>query len=119
MEKIIEDPSIHKEEIIEEFVNVLNEVKLDDFNVQAPIILVGDIETKFIDFIGVEICDLIIDAYLVNIVNCMKIVGEKSWCSQMQCGEANLKLNNGILRWCLKAFDLVISLSKQKIKAAS
>ena len=78
VEKIIEDPSIHKEEIIEEFVNVLNEVKLDDFNVQAPIILVGDIETKFIDFIGVEICDLIIDAYLVNIVNCMKIVGEKS-----------------------------------------
>ena len=43
-----------KEEIIEEVVNDLDEVKLDDCNVQVPIILVGDIETKFIDFIGVE-----------------------------------------------------------------
>ena len=43
-----------KEEIIEEVVNDLDEVKLDDCNVQAPIILVGDIETKFIDFIRVE-----------------------------------------------------------------
>ena len=64
--KINEDPSIHKdlevkmvetikEEIIEEVVNDLDEIKLDHCNVQAPIILVGDTETKFIDFIGVEI----------------------------------------------------------------
>ena len=50
---VIEEPEI-KEEIIEEVVNDLDEVKLDDCNVQAPIILVGAIETKFIDFIGVE-----------------------------------------------------------------
>lgn len=31
-----------KEEIIEEVFNDLDEVKLDDCNVQAPIILVGD-----------------------------------------------------------------------------
>ena len=64
--KINEDPSIHKdlevkmvetikEEIIEEVVNDLDEIKLDHCNVQASIILVGDTETKFIDFIGVEI----------------------------------------------------------------
>ena len=75
MEEIIKDPSIHKEEIIEEVVNVLNEVKLDGFNIQASIILVGDTETNFIDFIGVERFDLINNSYLVNIVNCMKIEG--------------------------------------------
>ena len=64
--KINEDPSIHKdlevkmvetikEEIIEEVVNDLDEIKLDHCNVQASIILVGGTETKFIDFIGVEI----------------------------------------------------------------
>ena len=42
-----------KEEIIEEVVNDLNDVKLDDCNVQAPIILVEDTETKIINFIGV------------------------------------------------------------------
>ncbi|KAK9994971.1 hypothetical protein SO802_024674 [Lithocarpus litseifolius] len=66
-----------KEEIIEEVVNVLNEVELDDFNVQAPIILVGDIETKLIDFIVVERFDLIIHSYLMNIINCMKIKDKK------------------------------------------
>ena len=65
MEKINEDPIIEKnleveivetikEEIIEEVVNDLDEVKLDDCNVQTPIILVGDTETEFIDFIGVD-----------------------------------------------------------------
>ena len=94
VEEIIEDPSIHKvlevkivetikEEIIEEVVNVLSEVKLDDFNVQSPIILVGDTETKFIDFIGVERFDLIIDSYLVNIVDCMKIKGQKVQVAQL------------------------------------
>ena len=66
-----------KEEIIEEVVNDLDEVKLDDCNVQAPITLVGDTETKFINFIGVERFDVIIDSYLVNIVNCMKIKGQE------------------------------------------
>ena len=61
-----------KEEIIEEVVNNLNEVKLDECNVEPPIILEGDTETKFIGF---ERFDLIIDSYLVNIVNCMKIKG--------------------------------------------
>ena len=57
MEEINEDPIIEKnlevmivetikEEIIEEVVNDLNEVKLDDCNVQAPIILVGDTKKK-------------------------------------------------------------------------
>ena len=44
-----------KEEIIDEVVNDLDEVELDDCNVQTPIILVGDTETKFIDFIGGKI----------------------------------------------------------------
>ena len=84
MWEINEDSSIHKdleveivetieEEIIEEVVNDLDEIKLDDCNIQTPIILVEDTKTKFIDFTGVERFDLIIDSYLVNIVNCMKI----------------------------------------------
>ena len=84
MWEINEDSSIHKdleveivetikEEIIEEVVNDLDEIKLDDCNIQTPIILVEDTKTKFIYFTGVERFDLIIDSYLVNIVNCMKI----------------------------------------------
>ena len=80
MGDINEDPSIHKDlevkmvetiedEVEEESFKDLDEVKLDDCNVQAPIILVGDTKTKFLDFIGVERFDLIIDSYLVNIVN--------------------------------------------------
>ena len=86
VEEINEDPIIEKDlkieivetiknEIIEEVVNNLDEVKFDDCNVQAPIVLVGDTETKFIDFIGVERFYVIIDSYLLNIVNCMKIKG--------------------------------------------
>ena len=86
VEEINEDPIIEKDlkieivetiknEIIEEVVNNLDEVKFDDCNVQAPIVLVGDTETKFIDFIGVERFYVIIDFYLLNIVNCMKIKG--------------------------------------------
>ena len=56
VEEINEDSSIEKDleveivetikkEIIEEVVNDLDEVKLDDCNVQAPIIYVGDTET--------------------------------------------------------------------------
>ena len=84
LEKINEDPIIEKdlkveivetikEEIIEEVFNYLEEVKLDDCNVQAPIILVGDTETKFIDFIGVDRFDSIVNFYLVNLNNYMKI----------------------------------------------
>ena len=61
-----------KEEIIKEVVNDLDEVKLDDCNIQAPIILVGDIETKFINFIGVDRFDSIDSFYLVNLYNFMK-----------------------------------------------
>ena len=61
-----------KEEIIDEVVKNLDEVKLDNCNVQTPIILVGDTEKKFIDFIGETRFDLIIDSYLVNIYNYMK-----------------------------------------------
>ena len=88
MEEINKDPIIEKDlkvkivetikkEIIEKVVNNLNEVKLDDHNIHAPIILVGDTETKFIDFIGVKRFDLIINSYLVNIVNGMNIKGEE------------------------------------------
>ena len=83
MEEINEDPIIEKdleleivenikEEIIEEVVNDPDEVKLDDCNVQASIILVGDTETKFIDFIGVDRFDSIDNSYLVNLYNYMK-----------------------------------------------
>ena len=43
----------------------------------------GATETKFIDFIGVERFDLIIDSYLVNIVNCMKIKGQEVQVAQL------------------------------------
>ena len=79
----VEIVEIIKEEIIEEVVNNLDEVKLDDCNVQAPIILVGANETKFIDFIGVERFDLIIDSYFVNIFNCMKIMGQEVQVTQL------------------------------------
>ncbi|XP_065636203.1 uncharacterized protein LOC136070324 [Quercus suber] len=80
VEEIDENPMIEKylevemaktteDEIEEESFKDLDEVKLDDCNIQAPIILVGDTETNFTDFIGVERFDLIIGSYLVNIVN--------------------------------------------------
>ena len=83
MEENNEDPIIEKdlevkivenieEEIIEEVVNDLDKVKLDNCNVQAPIILVGDTETKFIDFIGVDRFDSIASSYLVTLYNYMK-----------------------------------------------
>ena len=66
MEEINEDPIIEKDleieivetiknEIIEEVDNNLDEVKFDDCNIQVPIFLVGDTETKLIDFIGGKI----------------------------------------------------------------
>ena len=94
VEEINDDPIIEKnldseivetinEEIIVEVVNDLDEVKLDDCNVQASIIFVGNSETKFIDFIGVERLYLIIDSYLVNIFNCMKINGQEVHVTQL------------------------------------
>ena len=61
-----------KEEIIDEVVNALDEVKLDASNIQVPIILVGDTKTKFIDFIGVDSFYSIVSSYLVNLYNYMK-----------------------------------------------
>ena len=103
VEEINEDPIIeknleveivetNKEEIIEEVVNDLDEAKLDDCNIQAPIILVGDIETKFIDFIEVERFDLI-NTYLVNTVNCMKIKEEEVLAAQLRTFKFGNKTN--------------------------
>ena len=66
-----------KEEIIREVVNDVDEIKLDGCNVQASIILEGDTETKFIDFIGVDKFDAIVSFYLVNLNNCMKTKEKK------------------------------------------
>ena len=71
------------EDIIKKVVNDLNEVKLDDCNVQTSIILAGDAKTKFIDFIGMERFDLIIDSSLVYIFNCMKINGQEVHVTQL------------------------------------
>ena len=43
----------------------------------------GDTGTKFIDFIGLERFDMIIDSYLVNIINCMKIKGQEVQIAQL------------------------------------
>ena len=67
-----------KEEIIEEVVNDLDEVKLDDCNVQASIIFLGDTKTNFIDFIGVDRFDSIVSSYLVNLYNYMKTKEKES-----------------------------------------
>ena len=40
-------------------------------------------DISLIDFIGVERFDLIIDYYLVSIVNCMKIKGEEVHVAQL------------------------------------
>ena len=108
VEEINEDPIIEKDlevkivetikkETIEEVVNDLDDVKLDDCNVQAPIILVGSTETKYIDFIGVERFDLIIESYLVNIFNCMKIKGKEVQVAQVMTfkfGKNTKKMKN-------------------------
>jgi len=52
----------------------LDKINLDYCNkAQSPIILVGGTKPKFINFIGFERFDAIIDSYMVNLVNCMKI----------------------------------------------
>ena len=98
-----------KEEIIEEIVNDL-EVKLDDCNVQAPITLVGDTETKFINFIGVQRFDVIIDSYLVNIVNCMKIKGQEVQVAQ------SMKYIQSICSLDMKDFKFQISNFKNELE---
>ena len=63
----------YEEEIVEKIVQDFDEIKLNDYQSQDAIILVEDNTSNFIDFIGVERFDAIIDSYLMNIVNCMKI----------------------------------------------
>ena len=99
MEKDLEVKIVEtiKKETIKEVVNDLDEVKLDDCNVQAPIILVGSTETKYIDFIEVERFDLIIEFYLVNIFNCMKIKGKEVQVAQVMTfkfGKNTKKMKN-------------------------
>ena len=88
VEEINEDPIMEKdfeveiveaikEEIIEEVVNDLDEVKLDDCNVQTSIVLAGDTETKFVDFIRVDRFDSTDRSYLVNFYNYMKTKEKK------------------------------------------
>ena len=43
----------------------------------------GDTEPKFIDFIGVERFDLIINSFLMNIVNCIKIKRQEVQIAQL------------------------------------
>ncbi|KAK9996869.1 hypothetical protein SO802_021555 [Lithocarpus litseifolius] len=93
-----------KKETIEEVVNNLDEVKLDDCNVQAPIILVGGTETKYIDFIGVERFDLIINSHLVNIFNRVRIKGQEVQVAQVMTfkfGKNTKKMKNSkyLLSW--------------------
>ena len=61
-----------KEEIEEQIVQNLSEVKLDDCKSQDFIILVGGCLSNVIDFIRFERFNWIIDSYLVNFINCMK-----------------------------------------------
>ena len=61
-----------EEQIIEEVVNDLDEVKLDDCNVQAPFILVVSDTPKFINLIEVDKFDSIVSFYLANLYNYMK-----------------------------------------------
>lgn len=63
----------HEEEIVEKIVQDFDEIELIDYQSQDAIILVEDNTSNFIDFIGVERFDAIIDSYFMNIVNCMMI----------------------------------------------
>lgn len=63
----------HEEEIVEKIVQDFDEIELIDYQSHDAIILVEDNTSNFIDFIGVERFDAIIDSYFMNIVNCMMI----------------------------------------------
>ena len=82
MEEINEDPIIEKdleveivelikEEIIEEVINDLDEVKLDYCNIQASIFC-GRHQNKVYYFIGVDRFDSIVSSYLVNLFSYLK-----------------------------------------------
>ena len=70
----------------------------------------GDTETKFINFIGVERFDVIIDSYLVNIVNCMKIKGQEIQVDQ------SMKYIQSICSLDMKDFKFQISNFKNKLE---
>ena len=83
MEEINEYPTVNKflevemvetikKEIEDKFFKDLNVVNIVDCMPWASIILVGDNGPKFIDFIGFERFDAIVDSYIVNPVNYMK-----------------------------------------------
>ena len=83
MEEINEYPTVNKflevemvetikKEIEDKFFKDLNVVNIVDCMPWASIILVGDSRPKFIDFIGFERFDAILDSYIVNPVNYMK-----------------------------------------------
>ena len=61
-----------EEEIEEEGFKDLNEIKSYDCQSQDPFILVVSDMPKFIDFIGVDKFDSIVNSYLVNLYNNMK-----------------------------------------------
>ena len=61
-----------EEKIEEESFKDLNEIKSYDCQSQDPFILVVSDIPKFIDFIGVDRIDSIVNSYLVNLYNYMK-----------------------------------------------
>ena len=61
-----------KEEIEDKIFKDLNAVNIVDCMPWASNILVGGSRPKFIDFIGFEKFDTIVDSYIVNPVNYMK-----------------------------------------------
>ena len=61
-----------EEKIEEESFKDLNEIKSYDCQSQDPFILVVSNIPKFIDFIGVDRIDSIVNSYLVNLYNYMK-----------------------------------------------
>ena len=83
VKEINEDPIIEKdlevemieiieEEIEDESFKDLNEMKSYDCQSQDPFILMISDTRKFIDFIGVDRFDSIVNSYLVNLYNYMK-----------------------------------------------
>ena len=59
-------------EIVEKNVKGLDEIKSNDFKNEDPIILVGSNIPKFINFIGIEIFNWVVNFYSLKLVNCLK-----------------------------------------------
>ena len=59
-------------EIVEKNVKGLDEIKSNDFKNEDPIILVGSNIPKFINFIGVEIFNWVVNFYLLKLISCLK-----------------------------------------------